>query len=137
MLYDEVCPARVRVCPICRACAHPFASVPGFSQPIDVNDRSFGLLFMSEQGEEGHRNEEDVKQNMAPSYQKRAKLTVPRWSISRTDSQKLETIFKEVSTPSLALRQQLATEMGVTSRQVWGAMRAAMTATERASSPPR
>ena len=33
--------------------------------------------------------------------QKRAKLTVPRWSISRENLQQLEGIYKEIRTPSL------------------------------------
>ena len=49
---------------------------------------------------------------------KRAKLTVPRWSISRESLQRLEGIFKEIRTPSLSLRQSLAAELGVKPRQV-------------------
>ena len=52
------------------------------------------------------------------SYQKRAKLTNPRWTISSAQLTRLESLFKEVHTPSLAMRQQLAQEMGVTPRQI-------------------
>ncbi len=49
---------------------------------------------------------------------KRAKLSCPRWSIKPDHLRQLEEIFEEVQMPSLALRQALAEQMGVTSRQV-------------------
>lgn len=58
----------------------------------------------------------DFQRNVK-SY-KRAKLTCPRWSIKPHHLRQLEEIFKEVQAPSLALRQAVAEQMGVTPRQV-------------------
>ena len=59
-----------------------------------------------------------MRSEHAPSFQKRAKLTTPRWSISRGHLAHLEAVFEEVRTPSMAQRQQLAQQLGVTTRQV-------------------
>ena len=59
-----------------------------------------------------------MRSEHAPTFQKRAKLTAPRWSISRSHLAHLEEVFKEVRTPSMAQRQQLAQQLGVTTRQI-------------------
>jgi len=76
-------------------------------------DTDLASLFPIDYGNEDF-DEEPAQQRPG----KRAKLTVPRWSISRTHLRQLEEIFKTVKAPSLALRQSLAEQMGVNPRQV-------------------
>ena len=75
-------------------------------------DTDLASLFPIDYGNEDF-DEEPAQQRPG----KRAKLTVPRWSISRTHLRQLEEIFKTVKAPSLALRQSLAEQMGVNPRQ--------------------
>jgi len=76
-------------------------------------DTDLASLFPIDDGSE-YFDEESAQRKPG----KRAKLTVPRWSISRTHLRQLEEIFKTVKAPSLALRQSLAEQMAVNPRQV-------------------
>ena len=49
---------------------------------------------------------------------KRAKLAAPRWTITKAQLRQLEAVFEQVKAPSLAVRQKLATQMGVSPRQI-------------------
>uniref|UniRef100_A0A7S2DSA2 Homeobox domain-containing protein n=1 Tax=Haptolina brevifila TaxID=156173 RepID=A0A7S2DSA2_9EUKA len=61
---------------------------------------------------------ESEEQRQKSSPKRRSKLTAPRWSIAQNQLAQLQEIFKTVKAPSLAVRQMLGRQMGVSPRQI-------------------
>jgi len=94
------------------------ALVPGMTQEEEAMANSFAEADLASLFPMGDMHHDLMPMDSQRKPCKRAKLTVPRWSISRTHLRQLEEIFKTVKAPSLALRQSLAEQMGVNPRQV-------------------
>jgi len=61
---------------------------------------------------------EKMQTNHEKRQRQRAELTTPRWAIKQSEVTQLNEIFKTIQKPSLAMRQALAEQMGVTPRQI-------------------